>query len=79
MPEHPEELGYRNKVTMENHVWSVIARRIKHNHTSWNRQGGNHPAKILAKKCSEKLYEVTEKLKRPILKKSRQRNFRGKS
>ena len=52
--------------TMENHVWSVIAKRMKHNHTSWSRRGGNHLAKILAKKCSGKLYEVTEKLKRPL-------------
>lgn len=52
--------------TMENHVWSVIARRMKHNHTNWSRRGGNHLAKILAKKCSGKLYEVTEKLKRPV-------------
>ncbi len=51
--------------TMENHVWSVIARRMKHNHSSWSRQGGNHLAKILAKKCSGKLYEVTKRLKRP--------------
>ena len=28
--------------------------------------GGNHLAKILAKKCSGKLYEVTERLRRPI-------------
>ena len=51
---------------MKNHIWSVIARRMKHNHTSWSRSGGNHLAKILAKKCSGKLYEVTEKLKRPV-------------
>lgn len=66
LPEHPEGLEYRNMGTMENHVWSVIARRMKHNHTSWSRRGGNHLAKILAKKCSGKLYEVTEKLKRPV-------------
>lgn len=66
LPEHPEGLEYRNMGTMENHVWSVIARRMKHNHTSWSSQGGNHLAKILAKKCSGKLYEVTEKLKRPV-------------
>lgn len=52
--------------TMENHVWSVIARRMKHNHTSWSKRGGNHLAKILAKKCSGKLYEITEKVKRPV-------------
>ena len=65
LPKHPEGLEYRNMGTMENHVWSVIARRMKHNHTSWSRRGGNHLAKILAKKCSGKLYEVTEKRKRP--------------
>lgn len=66
LPVHPEGLEYRNMGTMENHVWSVIARRMKHNHTSWSRRGGNHLAKILAKKCSGKLYEVTERLKRPV-------------
>ncbi len=35
---------------------------MKHNHISWSRQGGNH----LAKKCSGKLYEVTERLRRPL-------------
>lgn len=52
--------------TMEKHVWSVAARRMKHNHTSWSRRGGNHLSKILAKKCSGKLHEVTERLKRPV-------------
>lgn len=66
LPEHPEGLEYRGMGTMENHVWSVIARRMKHNHTSWSRQGGNHLAKILAKKCSGKLYEVTERFKHPV-------------
>lgn len=66
LPRHPEGLEYRCMGTMENHVWSVIARRMKHNHTSWSRRGGNHLAKILAKKCSGKLYEVTERLRRPI-------------
>lgn len=66
LPEHPEGLEYRNMGTMENHVWSVVARRMKHNHTSWSRRGGNHLSKILAKKCSGKLHEVTERLKRPV-------------
>ena len=52
LPENPEGLEYRNMGTMENHVWSVIAKRMKHNHTSWSKRGGNHLAKILAKKCS---------------------------
>lgn len=66
LPENPEGLEYRNMGTMENHVWSVIARRMKHNHTSWSKQGGNHLAKILAKKCSGKLYGVTERVRRPL-------------
>jgi hypothetical protein len=66
IPESPKGLCYRNMGTMENHVWSVIARRMKNNHTSWSRRGGNHLAKILAKKCSGKLFEVTERLRRPL-------------
>lgn len=66
LPENPNGLEYRNLGTMENHVWSVIARRMKHNHTSWSKRGGNHLAKILAKKCSGKLDEITKKLERPV-------------
>ena len=72
LPEHPDGLEYRNMGTMENHIWSMIAKRIKHNHTCWNtcwsKRGENHLAKILAKKCGGKLYEVTEKLKHAIFK-----------
>ncbi len=35
------------------------------NHTSWSVRGGNHLAKILAKKCSGKLEEVTKSLELP--------------
>ena len=66
LPEPPEGLEYRNMGTMENHVWSVIARRMKHNHTSWSVRGGNHLAKILAKKCSGKLEDVTRGLECPV-------------
>lgn len=65
LPEHPNGLQYRNMGTMENHIWSTIARRMKHNHTCWSYRGGNHLAKILAKKCSGRLDEVSEKLKSP--------------
>ena len=44
LPEPPEGLEYRNMGTMENHVWSVIAKRMKHGHRSWSRRGGNHLA-----------------------------------
>ena len=44
----------------------MIARRLKHNHTNWSVRGGeNHLAKILVKKCSGKLEEVTKVLKVP--------------
>ena len=67
LPESPEGVEYRNMGTMENHIWSIIAKRMKHGHRSFSIRGGNHLAKILAKKCSGKLYEVTERLKKPIL------------
>ena len=66
LPEAREGLEYRSMGTMENHVWSVIAKRMKHGHRSWSVRGGNHLAKILAKKCSGKLCEVTERLRRPV-------------
>ena len=65
LPKHPKGLVYRNMGTMENHIWSTIARRMKHNHTCWSKNGANHLSKILAKKCSGRLNEVTEKLKAP--------------
>lgn len=66
LPENEKGLEYRDMGTMENHVWSVIAKRMKHNHTSWSIRGGNHLAKILAKKCCGRLGEVADKLKKPI-------------
>lgn len=77
LPEHPEGLEYKNMGTMENQVWSVIARRMKHNHTSWSRRGGNHLAKILAKKCSGRLYEVTEPLRRPVFEEEKAEELYG--
>ena len=62
---------------MENHIWSIIARRMKHNHTSWSIKGGNHLAKILAKKCSGKLYEVTEQLKIPVFEEEKLEEIKG--
>ena len=62
IPESPKGLLQRNMGTIENHVWSVIAKRMKNNHTSWSKRGGNNLAKILAKKCSGKLNEVFEKI-----------------
>ena len=68
LPEHPNGLSYRNMGTMENHIWSTIAKRMKHNHTCWSIKGGNHLAKILARKCSGRLNEVSAKLKNRDLK-----------
>lgn len=66
LPENKQGIVYRNMGTMENHVWSIIAKRMKHNHTSWSIKGGNNLAKILAKKCSGRLNEVASKLKLPV-------------
>ena len=65
IPEKTEGRLYRNMGTMEGHIWSIIAKRMKHNHTSWSRRGANHLAKILAKKCEGKLDEVTAKIEAP--------------
>ena len=70
LPENKQGLVYRNMGTMENHVWSIIAKRMKHNHTCWSIKGGNNLAKILAKKCSGKLNEVASKLKMPTFEKT---------
>lgn len=77
IPESPNGLIYKNMGTMENHIWSIIARRMKHNHTSWSIKGGNHLAKILAKKCSGKLYEVTEQLRIPIFEEETLEEIKG--
>lgn len=66
LPAGPEGLEYRNMGTMENHICSIVADRMKRNHTTWSRNGANNLAKLLAKKCEGKLYEVTEKLRRPL-------------
>lgn len=78
LSEHLEGLKYRNMGTMGNHVWSVIARRMKYNHTSWSRRGENHLAKIRAKKCSGKLYEVTERLKWLVFEEEKVEELYGK-
>ena len=61
-PPH-EGLSYRGMGTMENHIWSIIARRMKHRHASWSLKGGNNLAKILAKKGCGRLGEVADRLK----------------
>ena len=66
IPESPEGLVYRDMGTMENHIWSIVASRMKSHHRTWSRRGANHLAKILAKKCEGRLYEVTEPLKRAL-------------
>ena len=68
LPNSPKGLLYRSMGTMENHIWSVVAKRMKHNHTSWSKKGGDNIVKVLAKKSSGKLHEVTECIKHPIFK-----------
>ena len=77
IPECPEGLCYRNMGTMENHVSGIIAHRMKHRHCAWSIEGGNHLAKILAKKHMGRLYEVTEQLKVPLFEKEKVENILG--
>jgi len=77
IPKSPDGLVYKNMGTMENHIWSIIAKRMKHNHTSWSIKGGNHLAKILAKKCAGKLYEVTERLRIPVFEEEKLEEIKG--
>ena len=60
IPDSPEGLEYRSMGTMENHVYSIIAQRMKHEHRSWKKKSATNLAKILAKKSEGKLYEVTQ-------------------
>lgn len=71
MPDAPEGLTYRNMGTMENHIWSIVADRMKHGHRTWGRNSANNLAKLLAKKCEGKLYEVTEPLKKRLFEKDK--------
>ena len=52
-------MEYRNLGTMENHIYSIVAQRMKHQHRSWKKTSATNLAKILAKKSEGKLYEVT--------------------
>lgn len=65
LPESPKGLYYRDMGTMEGNNWAVIAKRMKGRHASWTIKGGNNLAKILAKKCSDRLSDVTAKMKEP--------------
>ena len=65
LPSPPGDLLYRNMGAMENHIWSVIAKRMKNNHTSWSFKGANHLAKILALKSSGRLHELMLPLEKP--------------
>ena len=71
IPECPKGLCYRNMGTMENHISGIIAHRMKHRHGAWSIKGGNHLAKILAKKQMGRLYEVTDRLKVPLFEKEK--------
>ena len=66
VPDSPDGLEYRNMGTMENHVSSIIANRMKKGHMTWSIKGANNFAKIMAKKGEGRLYEITDRLKRPV-------------
>ena len=64
LPMPDEGIKYCEMGTMENHIWGIIARRMKHNHSTWSIRGGNHLAKILAKRESGTLKDVVKKVER---------------
>ncbi len=70
MSEYPKDPEYRDMESMQNHIWSIIKKQVKHNYTYQSKQGRNNlaksPEKILTKRYCTKLYKVTEKLKSPI-------------
>ena len=57
LPDCPAGFVYRNLGTMENHNSLIIAKRMKHNHTTWSKKGANNMAKILAANFSGLLNE----------------------
>lgn len=62
LPESRAGLEYRGMGTMEAHNWSVIAKRMKHNHTSWSIEGADNLARILARRDCGRLGDVTERI-----------------
>ena len=66
LPENPDGLEYRNMGTMENHVWSVLAKRMKHGHRSWSRRGGKPHAKETSNKRKGEVVEGTEKVRKEV-------------
>ena len=77
LPESPEGLEYRNMGTMENHIWSIIAKRMKHNHTTWSISGANNLAKLLAKKCEGRLDEVAGWIRKPMFEEEKTEELLG--
>ena len=77
LPESPTGLEYRNMGTMENHIWSIVASRMKHNHTSWSIAGGNNIAKLLTKKCEGRLGEVIDRVRKPLFEEEKTEELLG--
>jgi hypothetical protein len=67
LPDSKDGTVYRNLGTMEANIWLIVAKRMKHNHTCWSKSGANHLVKIIAKKCTNALEEVIERLNKPIV------------
>lgn len=63
LPKSPEGIVYRHGGVMEGNNWTIIAHRMKHNHTCWSTKGGNNMAKLLAWKFTKGLEDITEILK----------------
>ena len=56
LPKNPDGLEYRNMGIMENHVWSVIEKRMKHNQSyqleqAWRKSSGEDTGKKMQRKA----------------------------
>ena len=62
LPESRAGPEYRGMGTMEAHNRSVIAKRMKHNHTSWSTKGADNLVRIPARRDCGRPGDVTERI-----------------
>lgn len=62
IPEPEEGMIYRNLGTLENHNFSIICQRMKHNRASWSISGANNMAKILTEIENKTLDQTIQRM-----------------
>lgn len=58
IPQPPKDVFYKNLGTMENHNFSMITQRMKHNRGSWSISGANNMVKVLTERENGTLEET---------------------